>query len=234
MSAPQPLAHEPDDPSDGALVARARRGERAAIRAIVQRNNRSLFRLARSVLGHDAEAEDAVQEAYVRAFTHLGDFRGDSRLSTWLARIVLNEALVRRRRRAWAAVGGKPRRDSDDVEDERVVRFPLVPAGDPDPEQAAAHAEIRRLLERSIDGLGEPFRVVFVLREVERMSVEETARCLGIPPETVKTRLHRAKAKLRRELQDELAAVLADAFPFAGARCARLTQRVLTRLGLPP
>ena len=214
---------------DAELAALARQGDGAAFRAIMQRHNRRLYRVARAVLHDDGEAEDVVQESYVRAFAALADFRGDSSLATWLTRIALNEALGRLRRR----------RPTVDIEtfasttrsDARVIPFPLM-SPDMDPEQSAARQDVRRLLERAIDALPEPFRVVFVLRDVEELSIEETAAQLGLRPETVKTRLHRARRQLREALDAELASALTDAFPFAGARCARITDAVLKRLGM--
>ena len=213
---------------DAELAALARQGDGAAFRAIMQRHNRRLYRAARAVLHDDAEAEDVVQEAYVRAFAALGDFRGDSSLPTWLTRIALNEALGRlRRRRPTVEI------ETFDARPEaRVIPFPLM-SPDMNPEQAAARQDVRRLLERAIDALPEPFRVVFVLRDVEELSIEETAAQLGLRPETVKTRLPRARRQLREALDAELASALTDAFPFAGARCARITDAVLKRLGIP-
>jgi RNA polymerase sigma-70 factor, ECF subfamily len=200
---------------------------------ITRRNDRRLYRLARSILRNDAEAEDVVQEAYARAFTHLSEFRGGARLSTWLTRITLNEALGRLRQRR-PVVGLEFMETVSDPGRPRVSYDPSA-RRDTDPEAEAARSEIRRLLERAIDELPEPFRVVFVLRDVEQMSVEETAAQLGIRPETVRTRLHRARRLLRKALGDRLASALTDIFPFEGARCARLTKAVLDRLArLPP
>lgn len=209
------------------LVARAQQGECEAFRHLMQRNNQRLFRVARGVVRDDAEAEDVVQEAYVLAFARLSTFRGDAALSTWLTRIVLNEAYARLRRQ----------RPSVDIEalaqcapgDHRVVAFPSR-FGSEDPAAAASRAQVRRLLEDAIDALPEAFRIVFVMRDVEGCSVEETASLLDIRPETVKTRLHRARRMLRGALQDSLAATLGDAFPFLGPRCARTTEAVLVRL----
>jgi RNA polymerase sigma-70 factor (ECF subfamily) len=219
------------DRLDGALVERARQRDGAAVRLIMQRHNRRLYRAARSILNDDAEAEDVVQEAYVRAFTHLDGFRGEAQLSTWLTRIVLNEALGRLRRRR-LTVGLK---DIDAISDQGEARVIYLPSArqDSDPESAAARAEVRRLLERAVDQLPDHFRVVFMLRDIEEMSVEETASHLGLRPETVKTRLHRARRLLREALNKTLASALADVFPCAGARCTRITEAVLKRLGLP-
>ena len=209
------------------LLARARRREEAAVRAIIRDNNRRLFRLARSIVRDDSEAEDVVQEGYVRAFTRLGEFRGESSLSTWLTRIVINEALGRLRRRRpsveWEsieAIGGT---------EAQVIPFP---SSQPDPERAMAQREIHHLLERAIDALPEPFRVVLVARLVEEMSIEETAELLDLRPETVKTRLHRARRLLRDDLERQVGPMLTDVFPFDGARCERVADAVIARLRL--
>ena len=210
-----------EDLDDAALVERARQRDGAAFWLIVKRHNQRLYRVARAVLDDDAEAEDVVQETYIQAFLHLADFRAEARLSTWLTRIALNEALGRRRQR----------RPAVDVTAVEAMAAPSSPHK-ADPEAATALVEIRRLLERAVDGLPEPFRVVFVLRDVEEMSTEETALLLGVRPQTVKTRLHRARRLLREALRDEFATVFTDTFPFAGAPCDRLTQAVLDRLGI--
>jgi RNA polymerase sigma-70 factor (ECF subfamily) len=197
----------------------------------MQRHNRRLFRVARGVLNDEAEAEDVVQEAYVRAFTHLDGFRGEARLSTWLTRIALNVALGRLRRRRLMV----DLKDIDAISDQGEARVIYLPSArqDSDPEAAAARAEVRRLLERAVDQLPDPFRMVFVLRDIEEMSIEETAAHLGLRPETVKTRLHRARRLLRQSLDRTLSSAVSELFPCAGARCARITEAVLERLGLP-
>ena len=176
----------------------------------------------------DGEAEDVVQEAYVRAFRNLDGFRGEARLATWLTRIALNEAFDRVRRRrphvALAAIDEAANRAEGSLMS--LFTGPAMT----DPEQAASRSEICRLVEGAIDALPAAFRTVFVLREIEGMSIEETAAELDLKPETVKTRLHRARRQLRSALEDTLAAALNDAFPFDGARCAGMTERVLDRL----
>ena len=209
------------------LVGRARNRDEAAIRSIMQANNRRLYRLARGILRNDSEAEDVVQETYVRAFTHLEGFRGDSSLSTWLARIATNEALGRLRRR-------RPSVDVDTlapgVLEAQIIQFPNSGASE-DPEKTMAQREIQRVVEHAIDELPEAFRIVFITRVMEGMNVEETAEILGIKPETVKTRLHRARAMLRENVESKIGPVVMEAFPFAGKRCERLTDAVLKRLG---
>jgi RNA polymerase sigma-70 factor (ECF subfamily) len=214
---------------DAALVRLARQRDGNAFRVIMQRNNQRLYRVARSVVQDDSEAEDVVQQAYVNAFDSLGKFRGDSSLATWLTRITLNEALGRLRRQ-------RPMVDLEvlDVEpagSSKIVAFPLMPATS-DPERDAAQRQIRHLIERAIDDLPEIFRVVFVMRDVEDMSIEETAGFLGLPPATVKTRLHRARRQLRQALDEKLASTLTGAFPFDGKRCRQTTDKVLERLQL--
>jgi RNA polymerase sigma-70 factor, ECF subfamily len=225
------VAGRVEDLGDEDLVGLARRGERAAFREIMQRYNRRLYRIARSVLRDDSEAEDVVQEAYLRAFAHLDRFRGEARFSTWLTRIALNEALGRlRQRRPFVDLAA-----IDAINDQGEAHVIFLPSArqDGDPEAAAARAEVQRLLERAVDRLPDPFRVVFVLRDMEEMSVAETASHLGLRPETVRTRLHRARRLLRQSLDKTLSSALADVFPFAGARCARMTEAVLERIGRP-
>ena len=216
-----------DGAGDDELVRFARNGSAAAFRAIMERHNRRLFRAVRSVLKDEAEAEDALQDAYMQAFTNLDGYRGEAALSTWLTRIALNEAFARLRRR----------RRADALNDEieagmgLVIDFPFQRTAAGDPERLAAGAEIRRLLESAIDDLPDAFRTVFVLRCVEQLTVEETAAALGVPEETVKTRLHRSRGKLQAALRRQLADALDGAFPFGGARCARVCAAVLGRLG---
>ena len=213
--------------ADAALVELARGGRREAFLQVIRRCNQRLFRIARGVVHNDAEAEDVVQAAYVNAFEHLDGFRGDAMVSTWLTRIVLNEARGRLRAR-------KPTVDVEQIEVAqgeagRVLAFPSR-FGAEDPASSAARREIRLLLERAIDALPEHFRLVFVMREIEECTVEETAECLGLRPETVKTRLHRARQRLRASLEDALAPAIGDAFPFLGARCDRIAATVIAHL----
>jgi RNA polymerase sigma-70 factor, ECF subfamily len=217
----------PTGTSDAELVARALARDEAAVRAIMQANNRRLYRIARGILRNDSEAEDVVQETYVRAFTHLQDFRGDSSLATWLARIAMNEALGRLRR-------ARPSVDfstlAPGVLEAQIIQFPL--SSSEDPERSMAQREIQVVVEHAIDELPDGFRLVFITRVIEGMNVEETAEILGLKPETVKTRLHRARAMLRDNVEKKIGPVVMEAFPFAGKRCERLTDVVLKRLGL--
>ncbi|MGB7259795.1 MAG: RNA polymerase sigma factor [Pseudolabrys sp.] len=211
------------------LVARARRHDKAALRTIVRQNNLRLFRVARSILKDDWEAEDAVQEAYVRAFTHLAEFEEKSSLNTWLTRIVVNEALGRLRRRRPTVDISEVESGEAEISNAEVVPFPLA-SSQPDPERAMAQGQIRDLLEEAIDALPDAFRVVLVARVIEQMSVEETAELYGLRPETVKTRLHRARTMLRKDLEQQFGPLLTDTFPFGGRRCERMADNVIARL----
>jgi RNA polymerase sigma-70 factor (ECF subfamily) len=210
-----------------ALVARSRERDELAVRELTRRYNRRLFRLARGIVRDDAEAEDVVQEAYVRAFTGLARFRGHASFGTWLTRIAINEALGRRRRQ-------RPETEWNTKTEwslrRTIIPFPTSPMP-VDPERHMARRQMTELVERAIDALPEPFRVVFIARAVEGMSVEETARTLGLRRETVKTRVHRARLRLRAELEQQLGQSLENAFAFDGARCQRLTDTVVERLG---
>lgn len=216
-------------PDDAELVQRALNRDGTAFRAIMKKYNQRLYRLARGIVRNDSEAEDIVQEAYFRAFTHLGDFRGDSSLVTWLSRITINEALGRLRSQ-------RPTVDLVTFEAQRtpaeIIQFPLTSKSD-DPEQTMAQRQILQLVEQATDQLPEVYRVVFITRVIEGLSVEETAEVLNLRPETVKTRLHRARRLVREQLDKQIGPVLMDAFPFAGRRCERVTVNVLRRLGLP-
>ncbi|MFH0298275.1 RNA polymerase sigma factor [Bradyrhizobium sp. 31Argb] len=212
---------------DAELVKRALAREEAAVRAIIKANNRRLYRLARGILRNDSEAEDVVQETYVRAFTHLADFRGESSLSTWLSRITMNEALGRvRRERPGVEISSLPQ----GALEAQIIQFPLMSTAD-EPEKSMAQREIHKVVEAAIDELPEAFRLVFITRVVEGMNVEETAELLDLRPETVKTRLHRARAMLRDNVEKKIGPVIMEVFPFAGRRCDRLTEAVLKRLG---
>jgi RNA polymerase sigma-70 factor (ECF subfamily) len=226
-SAPAPHVAGPSD--DAELVRRALTRDDTAFRTIMERYNRRLYRIARGILRNDSEAEDVVQEAYVKAFTNLGGFRGDSSLATWLARITMNEALGRLRRE-------RPTVDLETFGAQRteaqIIKFPQTVTSD-DPERTMAQREILQLVERATDNLPEIFRIVFMTRVIEGMSTEDTANLLGLQPDTVKTRLHRARRLVRDELDKQIGPVLLDAFPFAGRRCERMTNAVLQRLIIP-
>jgi RNA polymerase sigma-70 factor (ECF subfamily) len=214
--------------SDADLVRGTLERDGRAFRAIMKKYNQRLYRIARGIVRNDSEAEDIVQESYVKAFAHLDGFRGDSSLSTWLSRIVMNEALGRLRTR-------RPTVDIATVEthgtEAEIIQFPNTARSDP--ERNMAQRELLQLVEQATDKLPDVYRMVFVARVIEGLSIEETAEVLGIRPETVKTRLHRARRLVREHLDTQIGPVMLDAFPFAGKRCERVTQNVMKRLGLP-
>ena len=213
--------------SDADLVGRALAHDAGAFRAIMQKHNRRLYRIARGILRNNSDAEDAVQDAYVSAFTHLASYRGESALGTWLSRIVINEALGRLRSKRTTL-------DFTSLDATRskaeIIQFPLATASD-DPERTMAQRQILELVEHATDNLPAAFRMVFITRVIEGMSLEETSELLDIRPQTVKTRLHRARQLVREQLDKQIGPLQMDAFPFAGRRCERMTEAVMKRLG---
>ena len=213
---------------DVELVERILQRDPRAFETLMRRHNTRLFRVARAILRDDAAAEDAVQDGYLDAYRHLAEFRADAQLGTWLVRIVANHALMRLRKQKRDRVvvpfsgvrSGSQERDEMDIPDNRAEP----------PQSATLRGEVRRILERRIDELPVAFRTVFVMREVEEMSVEETAESLGIPPATVRSRLFRARALLREALARDIDVAAGDVFSFAGARCDRIVDAVLSRL----
>lgn len=211
--------------SDADLAGLVAARDPAAVRLLTQRNNQRLFRAAWSILKDRSEAEDAVQSAYLKAFAAIGGFKGASSLSTWLTRIVINEALERRR---------AARRREARLEDPTVVvmeeyREKLMRgSSQAAPDEAVTLAQIRKTLEAAIARLPEEFRLVLMLRDIDGMDVAETAEALGVPAATVKTRHLRARRRLQRELDSDLRAALSGAFPFLGVDCEALTERVLS------
>jgi RNA polymerase sigma-70 factor (ECF subfamily) len=214
--------------ADADMLARIAAGDMAAFEMLMRRYNRTLYRTARSIVRDDADAEDVLQEAYLCIFRNVGKFRGESSLSTWLTRIVVNEAIARSRKNGRTAeiirFGSAPETD------EHPAEALMSQQESEQPEQAAERSELRRLIEKRIDALPEAFRVVFVLRALEEMTVEETAACLDIPDATVRTRYFRAKGLLRESLSRDLDVALEGAFSFDGARCDRIVAGVLARL----
>ena len=221
----QSQANSEERGTEAELIRRAVRNDEAAIRAIIQKHNQRLYRVARSIVREDSEAEDVLQDAYLHAFSNLAGFRGESRLSTWLTRIVANEALQRLRRRR--PFSGTPLTAASGAQ---VIPFPGAAQQSEDPERTMAQREICQLVERAIDALPQEFRTVLVARILEGMSVEETAESLDIKPETVKTRLHRARGLLKGALADHMSELFSDVFPFDGERCERVTNAVVARL----
>ncbi|NMM79677.1 RNA polymerase subunit sigma [Acidovorax sp. SRB_14] len=226
------LSGLPDDASDADLAARAAQGNAQAFALIMRRHNRLLFRTVRSILKSDADTEEALQEGYLSAWRALGTFRQEARLSTWLVRIVINEALGRVRRRAGQVIALDTGQEVGAMDAEAGMEA----NPDEQPEAAAARTEMRRLMERRIDALPEAFRTVFVLRAVQELSVEEVAAALGLAEATVRTRFFRARGLLRESLSREMDFAMEDAFSFAGARCDRIVAHVLANIaaGAPP
>jgi len=218
-----------ETPSDLEIVDRVRQGDSASFELLMRRYNRRLYRIARGILHNEAEAEDAVQEAYVLAFEKLHLFANTGPFSAWLARIAVNEALGRLR-----VTTVEKRSLSLDTPQQREganLMAELTFAG-PSPEQDAARSEYRRLLEQAIDALPDSYRPVFVLRGLEELTVAETADCLDVAQATVKTRYHRARKILQQHLAELVQSVAGEAFPFAGERCDRIVAGVFRRLKL--
>ena len=217
------------DVDDVALSRRVIAGDVAAFELLMRRYNQRLYRLARSMLRDDAEAEDALQDAYLSAYESMASFRGEASLATWLSRVVSNQCLQRMRRSArrnnivpMVSLGGP------DEEEHHAMPTPENEA----PDRLLARAELRAVLERKLDELPESYRTVFVLRSVEELSVEETAQCLNLPEATVRTRHFRARSLLREALAQEIDLAERDVFSFDGERCDRIVAGVLRRAAL--
>jgi RNA polymerase sigma-70 factor (ECF subfamily) len=208
--------------ADEEVVNRVVAGETELYEIIMRRYNQRLYRVVKSILRDDAETEDVIQEAYVRAYQHLSQFEGRAPFSTWLTRIAVHEALARLRKRERIQ-----QLDSDNYEGEISVN-PASPALDP--EQTTSKAELGRMLEEAVMGLPEQYRTVLMLRDIEEMSTSETAAALSLSEENVKVRLHRGRALVRRDLFARVGAVAKDAFPFMGPRCDRIVERVFKHL----
>jgi RNA polymerase sigma-70 factor (ECF subfamily) len=215
------------DQSDERLLVRIGQADHGAFETLMRRHNPRLFRVARAILKDDTSAEDVLQEAYLDAYRHVGTFRGQSSVTTWLTKIVINRALMhlRKHRRDRVVVpfegyaGGQESMEPH-MADDRIES----------PSDATLRAEVRRLIEHRLDDLPVAFRTVFILREVEDLTVEETAECLGIPPATVRTRLFRARTLLRAALTQDLDSATTDIFRFDGDRCDRIVRRVLEQV----
>jgi RNA polymerase sigma-70 factor (ECF subfamily) len=211
-------------PSDGEIVERVRSGDAASYEILMRRYNQRLYRVVRAILGDEADVEDVMQEAYLAAYRHLDGFAGRARFSTWLIRIAVNLALDRLRR-ARRSLPFDPLAENALEGAAGITEM----RGD-DPEQRAGERELGRLLERAIDELPAAFRAAYVLRELEGMDPAEAAESLGIEKATLKTRLHRARQRLRAALGEELGAAAEDVFRFGGERCDRVVAAVLGRL----
>lgn len=217
-----------DAPVTDAVIDRARVGDHGAFEAIMRAHNRLLYRFVRNLVPADADAEDIIQDTYIKAFRAIDRFDGRARLSTWLVKIALHEVYNRGRKTRMTE-------QLDNVENVISMTAHLRPSGGlvaaaTTPEQDAARDQIRRYLEVAIAQLPEDFRTVFILRGIEEFSVDETAEMLGIPAATVSTRFHRARARMRDLLDQDTSTALQDVHPFAGARCDRIVAGVLDRL----
>jgi RNA polymerase sigma-70 factor (ECF subfamily) len=230
MSTSLRLASRPrsraDEPPDQELIARVRNGEAAAFEKIMRRYNQRVFRAARAVLRNDSEAEDVVQETFVRAFQHLAEFEERASIGTWLTRIAVNEALARlRRSRIFTPIDSEANQQEGGIEP--------VESNRPGPEEQAGYGELRSVLVTAIDSLPDELRAVFVLREIEGLSSIETAEILRLSNEAVRVRLHRGRQALRRHVERRIGDEVQALFTFAGKRCDDAVERVFQRLGLP-
>ncbi len=207
---------------DEEVVARVLAGETPLFEVLMRRYNQRLYRMSRMILRDDAEAEDVMQDAYVRAYEHLDQFAGKAAFSTWLTRIAIHEALARKRRRG--------RHDELDAMPMSGESMPMMKSSAPSPETNTATAQSRELLEQAIESLPENYRSVVVMREVEEMSVAETAASLGVTEAVVKTRLHRAHAMLRKELYSRAKGRATDLYQFHAVRCDRVVKAVFERI----
>lgn len=221
-----PVLQTTEMPNEAELIRLAALRDEAAIRQIIQTYNRRLYRLARAIMGNDADAEDVVQDAYIHAFSRLHSFRRDASLSTWLSRITINEALMRHRSKH-RQKRSQPTNLS--TREAQIINFPIG-RSDEDPERTMAQRQILHIVEQATDALPEIYRLVFVARVIEGLSMEETATLLDLETATVKTRLFRARKLIKDQLEAQIGPVLLDAFPFAGKRCARMTDVVIERL----
>jgi RNA polymerase sigma-70 factor, ECF subfamily len=210
--------------NDEEVVSRILKGETALFEIVMRRYNQRLYRLARAILRNDGEAEDVVQDAYVRAYQHLGQFAGKAAFSTWLTRIAIHEALARKRRNG--------RLEELEAVQNKDDSSPILKSPAPNPESASAQQQTHQLLEEAIDTLPSDYRTVVVMRDVEEMNVAETAAILEVSEALVKTRLHRAHAMLRKEIYSRAQGRVADLYPFLGARCDRMVKAVLARIGV--
>ncbi|HEY7546733.1 MAG TPA: RNA polymerase sigma factor [Blastocatellia bacterium] len=208
--------------TDEEVVERVRTGETALFEVLMRRYNQRLYRVTRSILGNDGEAEDVTQEAYVRSYLHLDQFDGRAKFSTWLTKIAVHEALSRLRKRHVMV--------EIDTESGSIEEGMKLESKTPSPEQELLTNTMKIVLEAAVDRLPETYRSVFMLREVEEMSTAETAECLDISEDAVKVRLHRARALLRKHIYAQTGAATAGAFQFLGARCDRMVAAVLERI----
>jgi RNA polymerase sigma-70 factor, ECF subfamily len=217
------VATQPKPLSDEEVVVRVLAGETAMFEIVMRRHNQRIYRVARAILRNDGEAEDVMQDAYVRAYEHLHQFAGRAKFSTWLTRIAVHEALARQRRsKRYEEVGPTSEREGDPMD-----RFASLT---PNPEQQMSNSELRRLLEQAVEKLPDAYRAVFMLREVEDMSTTDAAYALEITEENVKVRLHRARALLRKSLFAVAGTESREAFNFNAVGCDRVVKNVFERI----
>jgi RNA polymerase sigma-70 factor (ECF subfamily) len=213
--------------ADEEIVARVQAGEHGLFEILMRRHNQRLYRAARAIVRDEGEVEDVLQQTYLNAFSHLQQFESRSQFSTWLTRILINEASRRRRKLQRLPSGGAI---LDAAEDQAAAAHPTEPT----PEHRAYASELRRVLEDAVDSLPGTYRIVFMLRDIEGMSTSETALALGLADEAVKTRLHRGRAMIRRAVRERIGSVAAEAFPFYAPRCDRVVDAVLARIVVEP
>lgn len=221
MPAPLAIIDRTKALSDEDIVARILAGDSPLFEVLMRRHNERVFRAARSIVRDDREAEDVMQEAYVNAYAHLAQFDGRAQFSTWLTKIAVHEALARARRRG-----------RYELMDETPLEAIMPTHSSPDPERQTFGHELGRLIESAVDNLGDGYREVFMLRQVEGMSTAETAEVLGVSEDVVKTRFSRAKHVLQQDLLDRMGAAAASAFTFGQARCDHVVAAVLERVGI--
>ncbi len=219
MTADAPSPAIQDQISDEEVVRRVVGGDSALFEILMRRHNQRVYRTVRAVLRQDDDVEDVMQQAYLNAYAHLHQFAGNAQFSTWLTRIAVNEALGRRRKLG-----------SDVVQGEDEVTINLIDTKTPDPERQAATSELRDAMESEVGALPDSFRVTFMMRDVEGLSTAETAACLGISEDLVKTRLHRARTMLRDNLYRRAGVTLDTIFAFGNARCDRVVEAVMNQI----
>jgi RNA polymerase sigma-70 factor, ECF subfamily len=214
--------------SDAAVVARVRAGEHALFEVLMRRHNQRIYRAARAVVKDEDEVEDVMQQAYINAFTHLHQFEERSQFSTWLTRIALNEAFGRRRKLQHAeSILEQP----STLDEEHGDFMDRITSPQPDPERQAYAQELHRVLEEAVDTLPDTYRTVFMLRDVDGLNTSETGESLGLGEDVVKTRLHRARAMIRRAVTARLGTVADGAFQFHAPRCDRVVAAVMAKIG---
>jgi len=223
-------AAAPSSLTDAEIVARVRAGDRALFEILMRRHNQRIYRVARAVVKDEVEVEDVMQQAYINAYTHLHQFEDRSQFSTWLTRITLNEAFGRRRKLQSESISKVPSGIAEDA----GAFMDTIASSQPDPERQAYARELHRVLEQAVDALPETYRTVFMLRDIEGLSTSETGEGLGLGEEAVKTRLHRARAMIRRAVTARIGDVAAGAFQFQAPRCDRVVDAVLARIAQEP